>query len=290
MRGVIISSFGDSFRLASEGEVYICRARGSLRKRAISPICGDVAEFELIDGEPIITGLLPRKNEIIRPPLANLDRLVFVCSTVEPPPNLLNLDKFTAVAVYKDILPIIVFTKSDKGDPSEYMSVYRGVFPVFSIDNLTGEGVEPLKKELCGRFSALVGNSGVGKSSLINNLCPDIFAETGEISRKLGRGKNTTRRTDIFPLPGGGYIADTPGFAAFSTDRYDIIFKDRLFFCFPEFEKYAGKCRYQDCSHTKEQGCAILEAVEKGQIGRTRHKSYVEMYSEASKLKPWEHK
>lgn len=290
MRGIIISSFGDSFRVAAEGNEYVCKARGVLRNRDLTPICGDFVELDFKDGEAVIAEVMPRKNEIVRPPLANLDQLVFVCSTTEPAPNILNLDKFTAVSVYKGISPVIVFTKTDKEDSERYVCLYRGVFPVFSVNNVTGEGIGELKGALSDKFSALAGNSGVGKSSLLNNLCPGIDAKTGEISRKLGRGRHTTRRTEIHPLPDGGYIADTPGFAAFSTDRYDVIFKEQLAACFPEFDEYIGGCRYPDCSHTKEQGCAILEAVGRGKINPSRHRSYCEMYAEAMKLKPWEYK
>lgn len=290
MRGVITSSFGGSFRVVAEGEEFVCTARGTLRNKSLSPICGDFVEIEKSGDEYVIAGILPRKNEIVRPPLANLDQLVFVSSVTEPAPNILNLDKFTAVSVYKSIEPVIVFTKSDLKDAEEYAAIYRGIFPTFCIDNSTGAGVDELIGALTGKFSALAGNSGVGKSSLLNNLVPGIEAKTGEISRKLGRGRHTTRRTEIYPLPGGGYIADTPGFAAFSTDRYDIIFKDDLAACFPEFDDYIGKCRFPDCSHRKEQGCAVLDALKNGDILPSRHRSYCEMYQEAEKLKPWEFK
>ena len=289
MNGMIVSSFGDSFRVIAEGEEYICRAKGILRMGDVRPVCGDKVLLDLCE-EPVITRILPRKNEIVRPPLANLDCLVFVCSTVEPAPDILNLDKFTAVSVFKGIMPVIVFTKSDIVDPEKYLKLYRGVFPTFAVDNTTGEGTEKLLEVLRGKFSALAGNSGVGKSSLINNLLPGLNARIGEISLKLGRGRHTTRRIEIYPLPMGGYIADTPGFAAFSTDRYGIIYKESLPSCFPEFSEYIGSCRYQDCSHTKEQGCAVLEAVKLGKIQPSRHRSYLAMYGEASKLKPWEHK
>ena len=290
MRGVITSSFGGSFRVAAEGEEFVCTARGTLRNKSLSPICGDFVEIEKSGDEYVIAGIFPRKNEIVRPPLANLDQLVFVSSATEPAPNILNLDKFTAVSVYKGIEPVIVFTKNDLKNAEEYAAIYRGIFPTFCIDNSTGAGVDELIVALIGKFSALAGNSGVGKSSLLNNLVPGIEAKTGEISRKLGRGRHTTRRTEIYPLPGGGYIADTPGFAAFSTDRYDIIFKDDLAACFPEFDDHIGKCRFPDCSHRKEQGCAVLDALQNGDIKPSRHRSYCEMYQEAEKLKPWEYK
>ena len=288
MQGVIISSFGDSFKVLTDSGEYTCRARGVLRNKDLCPICGDRVSVELEGGEAVISNIFPRKNEIVRPPLANLDRLVFVLSTVDPVPNLRMLDKFTAVSVYKGIAPVIVFTKTDRCGSEKYEDIYRGIFPVFSVNNITGEGADELFNELVGSFSALTGNSGVGKSSLLNRLCPEAGAETGEISRKLRRGRNTTRRTEIYPLKGGGYIADTPGFAAFSTDRYDIIFKDELADCFPEFGDYIGSCRFPDCSHTKEQGCAVLEAVKSGKIRQSRHLSYCEMYEEARKIRPWE--
>ncbi len=274
--------------MSAGGSEYVCRARGALRTKDITPLCGDSVEIEQSGGEAVISKIFPRKNEIVRPPLANLDRLVFVLSTVDPVPNLRLLDKFTAVAVYKGISPVIVFTKTDRCGSEEYEDIYRGIFPVFSVNNITGEGVSELCDEIKGGFSALAGNSGVGKSSLLNRLCPEACAQTGEISRKLRRGKNTTRRTDIHTLPGGGYIADTPGFAAFSTERYDTIFKEELAGCFPEFEEYIGRCRFPDCSHTKEQGCAVLEALASGKIKKPRHLSYCEMYEEALKIRPWE--
>ncbi len=290
MQGVIISSHGGLFKVAADGGTVSCTARGIFRAKNITPYCGDNVEIEESAGEYVIKNILPRKNEIVRPPLANLDQLVFVCSAADPPPNLRNLDKFTAVSVYKGIMPVIVFTKSDLCDPEKYAEIYRGVFPTYCIDNLSGSGAEQLKDVLKDKFSALCGNSGVGKSSLINNLLPGVYAETGEISRKLGRGKNTTRRTDIYPLSYGGYIADTPGFAAFSTERYEIIFKDELADCFPEFSEFKDKCRFGDCSHRTEAGCAVLEALESGKINRSRHESYCEMYLEASRLKEWEHR
>lgn len=288
MRATVVSSFGDTFRIISEdGGECVCRARGVLRTKG-SIVPGDAVEAEDSGGETVIAKVYSRRNEIVRPPLANLEQLVFVCAAASPPPDLYMLDRFTAVAVFKGISPVLVFTKTDVGDAEKYVEIYRGVFPVFTVNNLTGEGVSELYETLRGKISALAGNSGVGKSSLINCLCPWVGAETGEISQKLGRGKNTTRRTELIPLPDGGFVADTPGFAAFSTERYDIIYKEELAGCFPELDGYAGKCRFQDCSHTKEQGCAVLEAVEKGIINPSRHRSYVMMYAEAMKLKPWE--
>ncbi len=288
--GVIISAFGTGYKVASlDGEIYTCKAKGIFRQRNISPCCGDNVIFETADSqEPLITEIKPRSNEIIRPPLANLDQMVFIMSTCEPPPNLLMLDKFSAVAQYKGIDSVIVFTKTDKQPADDYVKIYRGVYPVFEVNNETGEGCDEVKEALRGKFSAFCGNSGSGKSSTINNICPELGLATAEISKSLGRGKHTTRRVDIFKLDCGGYIADTPGFSTFETGKYDTIFKDELADCFPEFREYLGSCRFQDCSHTKETGCAILEALRDGKISESRHRSYCEMYREASLIKLWE--
>lgn len=288
LSGVIISSLGGSYRVASEQGSCVCKARGVFRAKNITPFCGDRVIF---DGEAgVITEILTRKNEIIRPPLANLDVIAFVISTCEPVPNFLLLDKFLAVAEYKGIAPMIIFTKVDKSPAESYASVYSKIFPTFCVDNTCGKGCEEVKEALRGKFSALTGNSGSGKSSLLNNICPNLNLETNEISKKLGRGKHTTRRIDIFELDCGGYIADTPGFSSFETGKYDIITTESLPKCFPEFKEHFGKCRFLDCSHTQETGCAVIEAVKSGSISPGRHKSYVEMYAEAKLIKPWEHK
>lgn len=287
--GVIISSFGGNFKVAAEGEEYICKARGVFRNKDIVPICGDSVKFTLDDNlDGVITEISERKNEIIRPPLANLDQIVFVISTCEPTPNILLLDKFLAVSVYKGIAPVIVFTKTDKHPANEYVAIYKDIFPTVCVDNVTGEGVGEVYDLLAGKFSAFTGNSGAGKSTLLNNICPDLALETNEISRKLGRGKHTTRRVEIYKLSNNSYVADTPGFSTFNTQMYDRILKDELVYCFPEFEEHIGECRFQDCSHTKEKGCKVIEAVNNGLIKKSRHDSYCQMHAEASLIKTWE--
>ena len=276
---------------ASDG-VYECKARGIFRKRGVSPVCGDKVEISLeSDGTGVIDEIEERRSLLIRPPLANLDRLFFVSSSCEPQPNLLLLDKFIAIAEYKQIEPVVVFTKADKLDPVKYMEIYDKVgIRSISVNNVTGEGSEEVRKLLSGKLSAFTGNTGVGKSSLMNNIFPELVLATGEISRKLGRGRHTTRHVELYKLEGGGYVADTPGFSSFDTNKYDIIFKDELADCFVEFRDYFGKCRFADCRHTTEKGCAVIEAVEKGIIPRSRHDSYKTMFEEASKLKEWEYK
>ncbi len=290
MTGLIIKAVGGIYTVEASDGVYQCKARGIFRKKNISPVCGDRVDISFEDDSTgVIEKISERRSVLIRPPLANLDALVFVSSTCEPKPNLTLLDKFIAVAVFKKIEPVIVFTKVDKYSADEYADIYRSSgFEVFEIDNTTGEGSAGLKKRLQGKLSAFTGNTGVGKSSLLNCLFPELSLATAQISKKLGRGRHTTRTVELYKLPDGGYIADTPGFSAFDTNRYDIILKDQLAECFTEFSPYIGKCRFQDCSHTKEKGCAVIEAVDSGLIARSRHESYVTMYEQAKQIKEWE--
>lgn len=296
LNGIITKSVGGIYTVDVSTDIYNhkyidCKARGVFRKNNISPVCADKVEVSEVDGDYVITEILPRKSLLIRPPLANLDNLVFVNSTVQPVPNLLLLDKFIAIAVYKKIKPIVVFTKIDLKNSADLESIYKNAgIDVFSVDNTTGEGYEDIKEMLQGKISAFTGNTGVGKSSLLNNIFPDLSLATNEISKKLGRGKHTTRHVELFPLEKGGYIADTPGFSTFETNQYDIIFKNDLANCFTEFKEYTDKCRFADCSHTKEKGCAVIEAVKDGIIAESRYKNYVTMYEEARLLKEWEYR
>lgn len=290
-QGLIIKLLGGIYFVEASDVVYECKAKGSFRNKNFSPVCGDKVEIQIKDNEtPTIVKVFDRKSLIIRPQLANLDCLVLVNSVCEPSPNMLLIDKFIAIAEYKGIEPVVVFTKIDKKSENDLVSVYKkaGV-KVFSVDNTTGMGSEELKELLKGRLSAFTGNTGVGKSSLLNNLFPGLNLDTGEISKKLGRGKHTTRHVELFKLSDGGYIADTPGFSSFDTNRYDIIFKDELASCFREFDDFLGKCKFQDCYHINEPGCEVIRAVNDGIISKSRHESYVQMFEEAKNLKEWEH-
>jgi ribosome biogenesis GTPase len=292
MNGLIIKAIGGVYTVEASDGVYECKARGIFRKKGISPMCGDNVEISRDkEGSNIIERIYPRKSELIRPPVANLDLLLFVTAVKEPSTNFLLLDKFIAIAEYKNIAPAVVITKIDKGGCEDIEEIYRKAgIPVFAVNNTTGEGSDEVREFIGGKLCAFTGNTGVGKSSLLNCMFPELGLSTNEISRKLGRGKHTTRHVELFRIPGGGYIADTPGFSTFDTNRYDIIFKDELAGCFREFEEYEGKCRFPDCSHTAEKGCAVIEAVKNGEIAKSRHESYVLMYEEAKQLKEWEHK
>lgn len=271
-----------------DGLIFECKARGIFRKREISPCAGDKVTIES-DGDWIISEINERKNSLIRPPLANLDQLIFVISTCEPAPNFTILDKFIAIAEYKGIEPFIAVTKVDLEKNNDVRNAYRlSGIPILVVDYDNPESLAKIREILSEKVSAFTGNSGVGKSTLLNRLDVGLSLETNEISKKLGRGKHTTRQVELYKLPDGGYIADTPGFSSLETNRYDIIRKEDLASCFREFSDYVGKCRFQDCSHTKEKGCAVLEAVQNGEIAESRHSSYIAMYEEAKQIKEWE--
>lgn len=283
--GIITKCLGGLYTVETPDGIYECKARGIFRNRGISPYVGD--SVELSNG--VITKILDRKNCIIRPPLANLDQLVFIVSTCNPSPNYLILDKFIAIAEYKGITPVVVITKTDLGESEEIKKIYRNIgIDVFEIDYNNPETVEAVKKLFMGRISALTGNSGAGKSTLLNAVDPSLNIPTAEISKKLGRGKHTTRHSQLYKLKDGGYIADTAGFSTFDTNSYEIIRKEELADCFREFREYKENCRFRDCSHTCEKGCEVVSALNQGKISASRHESYCTMYEEAKQLKEWE--
>lgn len=288
--GLIVKSIGGLYLVESPLGIIECKARGVFRKMNISPCVGDNVRIEEIcDGKGVISEIFTRKNSIIRPPLANLDYLIFVISTCEPSPNFLMLDKFIAIAEFKGIRTLIAVTKRDLQENTFIAEMYKNSgAEVYAIDYNNPESYQNLYARLKGKICAFTGNTGVGKSTLLNHIAPEINLQTGEISKKLGRGRHTTRHVELFKLENGAYIADTPGFSTFETNKYDIIFKDKLAACFNEFKEYEGKCRFPDCAHIKEKGCAVIEAVNDGLIPSSRHNSYVEMYEEAKQIKEWE--
>lgn len=287
---LIIKSIGGLYFVETPDGIYECKARGSFRNKEISPCCGDRVTIEVQkDSSCVITRIAERRNSIIRPPLSNLDMLVFVIATCEPKPNFQLLDKFIAIAQHKNIQPLVVFTKTDKSDSSEFEKLYNNAgICALSVNNITGEGCKKVLDLLCGKVVAFTGNTGVGKSSLINNIFGNLDLKTNEISKKLGRGKHTTRHVELYKYDENTYIADTPGFSSFDTLRYDVILKDELADCFIEFAEYEDECKFADCSHTKEKGCAVIEAVNEGKIAKSRHESYLLMYEESKQIKEWE--
>lgn len=289
--GLILQGIGGFYYVEAADAVYECKARGSFRKEGIVPVAGDRVRFSV--GADGVTGtlqeILPRRNVLIRPPVANLDQLAVVASVTEPTPHPLLLDKLIAIAEEKEIEPLLVITKTDLQDGSEWERTYtKAGFSVFTVTVADPTTAEPLKERLRGKVTAFAGNSGVGKSSLLNVIDPAYTRETGEISQKLGRGKHTTRSAVLFPLVGGGYIADTAGFSALDMERIHPIDKEYLADCFREFRPLFGQCRFTGCAHIHEPDCAVKEAVEAGEIPLTRYESYVAMYELAQQRKLWD--
>lgn len=284
MEGLILKAVGGLYTVESPSGVLSCKARGIFRKQGISPCTGDRVTVE----DDVITEIMPRKNLLIRPPLANLDQLLFVLSVCDPAPNLQLLDRFLAVCVYKEIQPVLIFTKLDLADAVKYAEIYRAAgFPQFFVDYEKPETVAAVYEALAGKISAFTGNSGVGKSTLLNALDVSLNLETGDISKKLGRGRHTTRETALYTLPHGGKIADTPGFSTFETDAYAQIAPDELADCFPEIGAVTEPCRYADCRHIKEPDCAVRNAVRFGAIPKSRYENYTLMMQESLSRKAY---
>ncbi len=289
LNGIIIKGIGGFYYIEAEGDIYECKARGAFRKKKISPLAGDNVVITVREnGENTIDDIKERKNFLLRPPVANVDTLVIVSSVKEPVPSMTVIDRLTAIAVNKGIKPCVVFSKSDLGETDYLEEIYKKTgINVCSVCCKTGEGVENVKRMLKGGITVFTGNTGVGKSSLLNCIDSRFSIETGEISNKLGRGRHTTRDVTLHKV-GEFYVADTPGFSSLDIESGEIILKDDLPFCFPEFSEYLGKCRFSTCTHTVDKGCKVLEALENGLIHESRHQSYVTMYNEVKNIKDWQ--
>ena len=290
LNGVIIKGIGGFYYVEAAGKVYECKARGAFRKKKITPLAGDNVTITVREGkENTIDEIGERKNFLLRPPVANIDTLIIVSSVKDPVPSLLVIDKMTAIAVDKGIKPCVVFSKSDLGDTTELESIYRKAgIDVVSVCCKTGEGIEKVKEMINDGITVFTGNTGVGKSSLLNCIDDRFSLATGEISDKLGRGRHTTREVTLYHI-NNGLVADTPGFSSLDIEQTsDVIVKENLPFCFPEFQEYLGKCKFTSCSHTVEKGCLILEALNNGEIDKNRHESYVSMYNDVKDLKEWQ--
>lgn len=284
----IVKGVGGFYYVKTGGAIVECRARGIFRKRRITPVAGDIVRVEDEGGAPVIAEILPRKNVFVRPPVANVDQMFLVASTVQPSPSTLVLDKLSAIAVDGGAQPVLVITKTDLGDTKALADCYaRSGLPVLRVNAKTGEGVEAVRARLQGKLSVFCGNSGVGKSTLLSALLPGQTLETGEISRKLGRGRHTTREVTLYETD-GGLVADTPGFASLDMERAAYIPKENLQFAFPEIARRFGQCRFTGCSHTAEAGCAVRAALDAGEIDPTRYESYVALYEQVKEIKEWE--
>ena len=287
--GRIIRSTSGFYDVQTDRGVISCRARGILRKAGASPLTGDMVEITVERGKGMVERILPRKNSFVRPAVANVDALVVFAANVNPVTEPFLIDRVAAIAGDQEVPVYLCVNKCDLDPAVDLVRIYtRAGFPVISTSAETGEGVEELRNLLKGKLVAFTGNSGVGKSSILNKLCPELALPTGEVSEKLGRGRHTTRHVELYPLGEDTYVADTPGFSSFDTDQMDVILKENLQYAFPDFGPYVGACQFHDCSHRKEPGCAVTAALAAGEIEATRYDSYLRLYDKASQIKLWE--
>ena len=272
--------------------VLTCRARGKFRKERISPLVGDRVEVrKLGNGEGFIEKILPRQNAFSRPAVANVDQLVVIASNAIPRTDPFLIDRVAAIAALKDCRVVVVLNKCDLDRAEELYAIYRASgFPTLRVSAETREGIEELKGLISGKISAFTGNSGVGKSSILNALDPEFHLQVGEVSTALGRGRHTTRHVELHRLSCGAEVVDTPGFSSFEAEELNLEMKRRLPETFPEFAPYLGNCRFVGCGHTKEKGCAVLEALRRGDIQKSRHDSYLRLFEELKPLREWQEK
>ena len=287
--GRIIRSISGFYDVQIPGKVVSCRARGILRKEGNSPLTGDMVEITVERGKGMVEKILPRRNSFVRPAVANIDGLVVFAANVNPVTEPFLIDRVAAIAGDQEVPVYLCVNKCDLDPAVDLVRIYeKAGFSVICTSAETGEGVEALRQLIRGKLVAFTGNSGVGKSSILNRLSPELNLATGEVSEKLGRGRHTTRHVELYCLGEETYVADTPGFSSFDTDQMDVILKENLQYAFPDFARYLGRCQFHDCSHRKEPGCAVRAALEAGQLEPTRYDSYLRLYEKASQVNLWE--
>lgn len=286
--GIILKGIGGFYYVETDEGVFECKAKGKFRSKKISPLAGDRVTVTIVnDKDNTIDDIKPRKNCLVRPPVANIDKLIIVVSSVKPKPNTLVIDKMTVLAEKNNIEPVIVVTKNDLHYDEELIKTYRSAgYRVYCFSPENVSDLPLIKEELKGCLSAFTGNSGVGKSTLINTLSGELSLETGEISDKLGRGRHTTRQAEIFHVA-QGLVIDTAGFSSIDFTADNIIFADELQYYFKEFSDKIGECRFTGCNHLGDKGCKICELVSEGTISKSRHESYVSMFNETKNNKKW---
>ena len=287
--GRIVRSLSGFYDVRTADGTVTCRARGVLRKQGCTPLTGDLVEITVEHGKGMVERVLPRKCSFIRPAVANIDALVVFAANVNPVTEPFLIDRVAAIAGSQGVPVYLCVNKCDLDPAVDLVKIYESAgFSVIRTSAETGEGVEELCDLIRGKVTAFTGNSGVGKSSILNRLCPELELPTGEVSEKLGRGRHTTRHVELYDLGDDTFVADTPGFSSFDTDQMDVILKEDLQYSFPDFGPYIGKCRFDDCSHRKEPDCAVRAALEEGAIQPTRYDSYLKLYEKMSQIKLWE--
>ena len=293
MEGIILKALSGFYYVdGRDGALTACRGRGKFRHQKLTPLVGDRVRFTpLGEGAGILDEILPRKNQFQRPAVANIDQLVVIASGAVPVTDPFLIDRVVSIAEGRDCEPVICINKCDLDAAEELYQTYRKAgFLTLRVSAETGEGIPELAAAISGKVSAFTGNSGVGKSSILNALEPEFRLQVGEVSDKLGRGRHTTRHVELFRLSSGAIVADTPGFSSFDTEGMELRRPEELQYTFREFAPYLDQCRFTGCAHVKEKGCAVLAAVKAGAIAPSRHASYVRLYEQAKEVPEWERK
>ena len=287
--GRILRSLSGFYEVATENGMVTCRGRGSLRRSGLIPLTGDMVEITREMGKGMVEAILPRRNCFVRPAVANIDMLVIFAANTNPITEPFLIDRVAAIAGDKEVPVVLCINKCDLDPAVNLQTIYQAVgFPVICASAETGEGVEELRELISGKLVAFTGNSGVGKSSMLNRLCPSLALATGEVSDKLGRGRHTTRHVELYDMGDGTFVADTPGFSSFDTDQMEVLLKENLQYAFPDFGAHLNGCQFRNCSHRAEPGCAVRGAMEQGLIQPSRYDSYLRLYEKASQIKQWE--
>lgn len=291
-RGRIEKALSGFYYVNTGGETLQCRARGKFRREGLSPLVGDWVQVrELGNGEGFVEAVEARRNQFARPAAANIDQLVILASAAIPVTEPYLIDRIASIAALKGCQVLLCLNKCDLDSADELYDIYsRSAIPVLRVSAVTGQGLDALREAIRGKLSAFTGNSGVGKSSVLNAMLPSLALPVGEVSKALGRGRHTTRHVELFSLGEDTYIIDTPGFSSFDTAEMDLALKQHLPDTFPEFAPYVSDCRFTGCTHTKEKGCRVLQAVKDGLIPASRHRSYVRLYDELKDVKEWQQK
>ena len=290
MTGQIVKALSGFYYVDIGAERPIpCRGRGKLRYQKMTPLVGDRVEISsLNDGTGAVDAVLPRKNQFRRPMIANIDQMVIIASGAVPVTDPFLIDRMAAMAEWKGCEVLLCFNKCDLDRAEELAGIYRAAgFPVLQVSAESGEGIQELAAAIAGKVSAFTGNSGVGKSSILNALQPGFGLRVGEVSERLGRGRHTTRHVELFPVA-GGLAADTPGFSSFDAEQTETIPKEELALAFREFRPFLNQCRFNGCAHIREKGCAVREAAAGGKISSSRHKSYIRLFEQAREIPDWE--
>ena len=286
--GRIIKSLSGFYDVRMEHKGITCRARGHMRRSSMSPLVGDIVDISVEKGKGMVERIHPRTNSFVRPAVANLELLVIFAANVNPVTEPFLIDRVCAIAGDQEVPVCICVNKCDMDPGADLAAIYRQAgYTVIQTSAETGQGIDELRNALRGKFCAFTGNSGVGKSSILNALSTELKLPVGEVSEKLGRGRHTTRHVQLYDVD-DALNADTPGFSSFDTDQMEVILKENLQYAFPEFGRYLGQCQFRDCSHRKEPGCAVTTALAAGEIGKSRYESYLKLYEKAMQIKEWE--